>query len=342
MIPRSYASKALALAQPLSALLELTYHCNWRCVFCYNPRHSDIKRMSADEWCVVLDDLRRLGTLSVTLTGGEPLTHPEFFRIAREVRSRAFGLRIFTNGTLIDDRAADEIAELLPMAVEMSIHGSTPETHERATMKVGSYTRLLETVDRLLAREAKVYLKAPITSLNEHEVDEMVALAQRLHVPLSFDVTITPRDDGDTAPLAYTASPETRRRLMKSMGVHESHRQTGDVNCGLGRTTLAVDPEGNVYPCMQWRHQSLGNVRSTRLEEMWTTSPKRAEIAQVSIDANDALIAIGGPAASFSFCPAIAFQESGNPLVPDRDFLERAAIAHDIRKEQTSSEDLKA
>ena len=73
--------RALRRAQPLSALLELTYACNWRCVFCYNPRHHDKRRLDGDEWRVVIDDLRELGTLNVTLTGGEPLTHPQAFEV---------------------------------------------------------------------------------------------------------------------------------------------------------------------------------------------------------------------------------------------------------------------
>ena len=81
---------AIERAQPLAASLELTYRCNWRCVFCYNPRHHDQRGLSGAEWIGVLDELRALGTLYVSLTGGEPLTHPEFFAIARGVRERAF------------------------------------------------------------------------------------------------------------------------------------------------------------------------------------------------------------------------------------------------------------
>src|SRR5438105_11377254 len=93
---------ALANAQPLNVHLELTYRCNWRCVFCYNPRHHDLRALTTAEWLTVLDDLRVLGTLTIALTGGEPLTRPDFFDIAAAVRARAFALRIFTNGALLD------------------------------------------------------------------------------------------------------------------------------------------------------------------------------------------------------------------------------------------------
>src|SRR5947207_1591546 len=128
-----YKRNALALAQPLSAYLELTYRCNWRCVFCYNPRHFDRAGLSAAEWIAVLDELRRLGTLTITLTGGEPLAHPEFFEIATAARERAFAIRVFTNGALIDEAAADHLARLDPLVVELSLHGASAATHDAAT-----------------------------------------------------------------------------------------------------------------------------------------------------------------------------------------------------------------
>jgi MoaA/NifB/PqqE/SkfB family radical SAM enzyme len=155
---------ALERAQPLSASLELTYRCNWRCVFCYNPRHHDRRGLTGAEWGAVLDDLRALGTLYVALTGGEPLTHPEFLAIARGVRERAFALRILTNGALVTDTLAGDIAALRPMAVELSLHGATAETHDRATATPGSFDAMLRGLDRLLARKVGVVLKTPLTT----------------------------------------------------------------------------------------------------------------------------------------------------------------------------------
>src|SRR5262245_57342835 len=126
----------------MTAYLELTYACNWRCVFCYNPRHHDLQRLALDDWRAVLDDLRTLGTLTVVLTAGEPLLHPDFVAIARAVRERAFALRLFTNGSLIDDAMADAIAELAPFAVEMSLHGATAPTHDATTKRPGSFAAL--------------------------------------------------------------------------------------------------------------------------------------------------------------------------------------------------------
>jgi MoaA/NifB/PqqE/SkfB family radical SAM enzyme len=330
--------RALLRAQPLGAHLELTYRCNWRCVFCYNPRHSDLRGMRAADWSAVLDDLRALGTLTVSLTGGEPLTHPEFFEIAAGVRRRAMALRILTNGALVTEERADAIAELLPMGVEMSLHGARPETHDRATAIPGSFTAMLEGLDRLRARSVPLLLKTPMTRMNEDELDGMIALAEARGVPYHVDPTITPRDDGDVSPLGYAATAagldRMFRRLAERGRLPTVSREKDGLNCGLGRLTLAVDPEGNVYPCLQWRTTSLGNVRETPLRELWHGSPRREEAAAVARTANDRLLAAGGAVAKFPFCPALAAQRTGDPFRPDPDHVERALAADRVRREQ--------
>jgi MoaA/NifB/PqqE/SkfB family radical SAM enzyme len=327
---------ALERAQPLAAALELTYRCNWRCVFCYNPRHHDLRGLRGEDWLRVLEDLRSLGTLYVALSGGEPLTHPDFFAIARGVRERALALRILTNGALITEARADEIARLQPIGVELSIHGSRAETHDRATATPGSFTAFLRGLDRLRERGVSVILKTPLTRLNQDEMESIHALAEARGVPWNVDYALTPRDDGNVEPLAYRASPPAVERVLRGLAaagrLPQEERSKGGVNCGLGRTTLTVDPEGNVFPCMQWRRVPLGNVREVPLRELWRTSEERVAAAAVARSANDRLVAEGGALATFPFCPALALQRTGDPLRPDTEHRRQAEMAERVRR----------
>lgn len=331
---------ALRRAQPLSALLELTYACNWRCVFCYNPRHHDRRRLDADEWRAVVDDLRELGTLNVTITGGEPLTHPQAFEVMAAVRSRAMTFRLFTNGSLVTDEVARRLAELRPVAVELSLHGARPETHDRTTATPGSFEALWRGVAALKRHAVPTVVKTPLTRINERELDLMVALTEREGVPYNLDGTLTHRDDGDPGPLQFSMTAEGFARyyalLASRKQIPASHRTPGGVNCGLGRTTLAVDPEGDVYPCPQWRKSSLGNVRKTRLLHLWKDSAVREEAAVVAREANDALLAAGGPMARFPFCPAVAQERTGDPVHADPIHLAEAEAADRARLAATT------
>ncbi len=326
-------------AQPLSALLELTYACNWRCVFCYNPRHHDQRRLDGVEWSAVVAELRELGTLNVTLTGGEALTHPDAFAVMESVRSHAMSFRLFTNGSLVTDDVARRLAALRPLAVELSLHGAGPETHDTATATPGSFDALWRGVAALKRHGVPLLLKTPVTRLNEDEIEKMLALTEREGVPYNIDPTLTHRDDGDPAPLRFSVTPAGLARfyalLAQRNALPASHRTPGGVNCGLGRVTLAIDPEGNVYPCPQWRKSSLGNVRQARLVDLWRDSAVRLEAASVAQQANDALLSAGGPMARFPFCPAVAQERTGDPVHADPLHLAHAEAAEQARRAAT-------
>jgi MoaA/NifB/PqqE/SkfB family radical SAM enzyme len=328
--------EAMRAAQPLSAYLELTYCCNWGCVFCYNPRHIDRRPLDVREWEPVLDDLRTLGTLTVTFTGGEPLCHPDFLAIARAARARSFAVRVFTNGELVDESMAMELAGLYPQAVELSLHGATAATHDAATARPGSFDAVWRAVNHLRQRGARVLVKCLLTRLNERELEQMIEMAASNGLPFHVDPTVSARDDGDTSPLSYSASRAALERFASRPEIASRlgplRRDQGVAICGLGRLTLAIDPEGNVFPCMQWRRRALGNVRLMRLAKMWPSSPERLGAAQVAVDASAAVIAAGAPVSEYPFCPAIAMQRTGDPLVPDDETVERAFAFARVRR----------
>ncbi|KAA0252757.1 MAG: radical SAM protein [Acidobacteria bacterium] len=329
-------ARALAAEQPLMASLELTYACNWRCVFCYNPRHHDRSPLTTGEWVALLGDLRELGILTVSLTGGEPLAHPGFLEIARAARSRGLAVRVLTNASLVDDTRAEAIAELLPAAVEVSVHGAVPATHDAATGRPGSFAAMWAGVDRLLSRGVRVTVKTPVTRLDEREVPGMIALVRGRGLPYVLDLSITPRDDGDLSPLAFAPTEEGMRAVL-SLPEYPAlraarDRKPGEPACGVGRIGLAVDPEGNVFPCVQWRHVALGNVRRTPLRQMWRGSPARREAAETATRATTMLLAEGGAVAAAPFCPALAHQLSGDALTVDGPSERRARLAAEARE----------
>lgn len=333
---RGAKRRALEMGIPLFVYLELTYRCNWRCVFCYNQRHHDLEVLTLAEWTRVLDGLRRLGTLTVTLTGGEPLLHPDFFAIVEAARQRAFAVRIFTNGSLVDGPAADHIAALAPLSVEMSLHGATPAVHDRTTGVDGSFEALWGSVDRLLRRGVRVLLKTPLTRHNHPELAALIALAAQRGIPLRVDPAILPRADGDLCPLAWGAPSSAVADLMGHLRQQDRlparvERRAGGVNCGLGQMTLAVDPEGSVFPCIQWRLSRLGSVRDTPIETLWRESPVRDLARAVAVSAHDRLRTMGGALAAYSYCPVVAWQRTGDPLCPDATFLANALAAAKAR-----------
>ncbi len=312
-----------------SALIELTYRCNLDCFFCYNDTGLKGVPLRTEQYFRLFEDLRDLGTLNLTLSGGEPLAHAEFFTLGRKARELGFVVRVKSNGHALHGTLARRMREEVdPFIVETSLHGATPGSHDRQTRVPGSFVRLMTNVRGALELGLRIKLNCALTLWNEHEIEAMFALADALGVPIQVDPQITRRDDGDPGPLAVAPSAEGIARLMvvqrqraSAIAARTGARADGpgndaarspanaaDKHCGAGSSTVIVDPFGNVYPCVQWRRR-VGNLHEHSIRTLWNQSEELAEVRRIATEVRDAVDRHGTP--GFAFCPGTAEQETG-------------------------------
>ncbi len=94
---------------------SITGKCNYNCIHCFMaadnaPRMTSFSR---EEWQKTLDALDRCGVQNITLTGGEPMLHPDFMEICTEIARRGMTLdEITTNGSLITEEALSRLREI--------------------------------------------------------------------------------------------------------------------------------------------------------------------------------------------------------------------------------------
>ena len=83
---------------PFSATIEITDACNLKCIHCYRsiPEYS---YWNINTFESALASLKSLGTLHLTLTGGEPFLHPNFKDLLQLVNQYGFVLTLQTNAT---------------------------------------------------------------------------------------------------------------------------------------------------------------------------------------------------------------------------------------------------
>jgi radical SAM protein with 4Fe4S-binding SPASM domain len=340
--------RATMKSRPLFASLELTYVCNLHCYFCYNPvQRKNQNRINAavaqprdplsyEETVQILDQLKEMGVLYLTLTGGEPMLHPRFWDIAREAKARAFAMRVFSNGIIINETVADRLAELCPYCLEISIHGATDATAEALNKVPGSHQRLLKALGLLKERDIRVYLKCSVTKLVENELEQIQAIADSFGYPLYLDPVLTLSDDGEAYPLELQASDEALRRLYSSpvfhIGVSPFERKDGQPNCSVAMGTMNIDPFGNVSPCIQWK-ESVGNLRDQPLERIWTSSLELEKIRDINRRMNEFLEKT--PDRAFcGHCPGLSQLRYGDPTRPEEQYLRMARIRKEVFGEQ--------
>src|SRR5205807_1264407 len=148
-----------------SALVELTYRCNLDCFFCYNDLALRGRPLSLEQYFDFFADLRDLQVLNLTLTGGEPLAHPDFLRLGARARELGFVVRIKSNGHALRGALARRIRdEIDPFLVEVSLHGATAAVHDRQTREPGSFERLLANLREMRGLGLRVKLNSTLTA----------------------------------------------------------------------------------------------------------------------------------------------------------------------------------
>jgi radical SAM protein with 4Fe4S-binding SPASM domain len=270
---------------PISATVEVTMRCNLHCQHCYIPIEQRTAKQSNElnlsEFKRVFSEFTDAGTLWLLFTGGEPFLRPDFLDIYDFAKQQGFIITIFTNGTLINERIADHLAEWHPFNMEISLYGSTRGTYETITGVPGSYQRCLRGIEHLLQRGLPLELKAPLMTLNAHELKDMIQLANNLGLSFHFDPVIAARINGDTGPTALRLPPEEiiqyelndeRRASTWPEKIASYKGKNIDVpamyTCGAGRTSFHMDAFGQLSLCLSARSPNY-NLRDGQFTEAW-------------------------------------------------------------------------
>ncbi len=349
-----------------SVLVELTYRCNLDCFFCYNDLGLAGRPLAKEQYLALFADLAEMGVLNLTLSGGEPLAHPDFLALGRRARELGFVVRVKSNGHALRGELARRVKEEVdPFLVEVSLHGATPETHDRQTRVPGSFARLMANLAEMRELGLRVKVNSTLTAWNEGEIEAMFDLVESLGLAFQVDPEVTPKDDGNREPLAVSPTRDGVRRLFavqaerarraeeaaaaanqpgapaiaQAVATATAIQKTGDdgtmpiaprKHCGAGSSGIAVDPYGNVYPCVQWR-RPVGNLHERSIREIWTGSRDLDDIRGLTARAKEVVDAYGPAGALLNFCPGAAATHSGDPLAVYPDAERRMELARELQ-----------
>jgi radical SAM protein with 4Fe4S-binding SPASM domain len=256
---------------PITGSIEVTARCNLRCAHCFiNLPASDCQaqqgELTYEEWCTILDQIVDEGCLWLLMTGGEPFLRPDFLDVYTYAKRKGLLVNIFTNGSLITPRAADNLAERAPFAIEITLYGHTQETYERVTGVPGSHARCMRGIELLLERKLPLKLKTMVLTLNQHELADMRVFAEELGLAFRYDPVLNVRADGGQTPAAYRIPAEE----VVALDLADDKRMKGwrefcdnfwgpppqpelMYQCGAGVSTFHIDPNGYMSACLMSR-----------------------------------------------------------------------------------------
>ena len=344
-----YSSWSLGVKQriggrrvPLAGAIELTRRCNNRCRHCYNnlpaaAPQALAEELRTDELTRILDEAAAAGCVWLLLTGGEIFLRPDFREIYTHAKRHGLLVTLFTNGTLVTPEVADFLANQRPFSIEITLYGATRATYERVTGTPGSFGQCLRGIGHLRERGLPLQLKATVSTLNRHEIQEMKRLVENdLGLPFRFDALLNARCDRSPGPLDVRLSPEavvrldladpqraealldfTRRRPGPGAG---EKKETPLYPCGGGAHSFAIDPYGRLRACVISPGEGF-DLRSGSFQEGWGRFLARLRARKIDRDTKCLRCTLKELC---GMCPANGELECGDPQQPV-DFLCRVA-----------------
>ena len=245
--------------QPVAAHLIPMRRCNLACTYC-NEFDDHSPPVPTSDVLERVDHLAALGTGIITISGGEPLLHPDLDQIIGRIRAHGAIATLITNGYLL---SRDRIARLNRAGLDhlqISIDNVLPDDVSKKSLK------LLDQKLRWLAEDSEFDVTVnSVVGSGVRNPDDALTIARRAR-ELGFSTTVgiihnhsgqlLPLDDHQRSILEQivaigksTFDFANYNRFQKNL----ANAQPNEWHCGAGSRYLYVCEDGRVHWCSQQR-----------------------------------------------------------------------------------------
>ena len=244
---------------PIEAQIIPIRRCNLSCTYC-NEFDSSSKPVSTEEMLRRVDLLAALGTATVTISGGEPLLHPELDQIIRRIRSHGMLAGLITNGYLLTPKRIDSLNLAGLDQLQISIDNVKADEVSKKSLRV------LHKKLRLLAERAQfeVNVNSVVGSAIRTPEDAVVINQSALDLGLSTTMGLIHNHSGLLQPLderqrTVFLQIESAKKPMHTAALYNrfhknlAHGLPNDWHCRAGSRYLYICEDGLVHYCSQQR-----------------------------------------------------------------------------------------
>jgi MoaA/NifB/PqqE/SkfB family radical SAM enzyme len=231
--------------------------CNLSCTYC-NEYDDHSPPVPTDVMLRRADKLAELGTSIVTLSGGEPLLHPDFEEIVARIASHGIVPELLTNAYLLTPQRIQGLNEAGLGRLQISVDNVKPDETSKKSLKV------LDSKLRMLAEHAEfqINVNSVLGSAIENPQDALIIARRARELGFTTTVGILHDVDGSLKPLneeqrqVYEQVSQLSGRSFGPFVRFKDNLARGKPNqwrCRAGARYLYICEDGLVHYCSQQR-----------------------------------------------------------------------------------------
>lgn len=214
------------------------------------------------------NQLEKLGTMHVYLTGGEALLHPQFTEIYKCFRKKGITVSVLTNASLINEEYIKLFEDFTPYNIDISLYGITNKTYEAVTGMKDGFDKVRKSIYMLYEKNIPFSLKTVAIKENINELNEMMDFANKVGKALNIYTDIRPLNNGDQKSKKHQLSLEQiieiEKKTHKWAQYEEQYSERSEERrkrkeagylyfCELGKYTFFITYQGILHGCAKER-----------------------------------------------------------------------------------------
>lgn len=295
----------IKLSLPITAQLEITDYCNFRCRHCY-LLDSCNRKQSKEDYNKVMRTAELLAenkVFNVILTGGEPLSRPRLLKdLICYLTNHNVNVGVNTNLSLLTPEILDTFEKYKIRSILVSCPSGIKSEYEQLTGLESGFEKFEANIKALAESELRFSVNMVVTKENKNSIIQTAEFLKSCGVnsfaatPMSLN-PLYPRQD---LLLSYD---EIKRMLADLVHIEKEIGMSIDVmealphcaipeqlirdgyyftnrKCQAGITVIAVSKNGDVRPCTH-NVDSYGNLLQDDLREIWKRMEKWRDLSLI-------------------------------------------------------------
>ena len=256
--------------------LQVTYRCNFTCEICdfWKTEHDPANELSLEDIRVIGRKLNRLGTIIISLAGGEPLIREDLFNIIEVLNQENHFPILITNGWFVNESLARDIHRAGLQEISVSVDYADPARHDAQRGMKGSWNRAMRALELLHKhrpnRRNRVHMISVLMDDNLEDIEPMIKLARDIGVTYMVNLYSWNRGTkvrrlpggrvGEYLLALKRKYPEFITLSSYLERLDEAIAEGGIGDCQTGRLLMNIDNRGNVARCTETLDEPVGNI----------------------------------------------------------------------------------
>lgn len=289
------------LNNPARVQWEVTQRCNLSCRQCYFDSNTYKGQELKTKECIeIVKQLKLAQVLWVEIQGGEPLLRKDIYKILQKLKEENIGVKLLTNGTLINDSCAKKLSSILEKttdSIQISLDGSCPRINDHIRGE-GSFNKIIKGIKNCIKHKLPFSVNTTLMDKNSRDLANIYKLLINLkNVPRFTFFALMHAGRGKK--LSFSKIEEALKQAIKIKLLEKNNKNYPKIIGCLGYaqhlkgyknalksilkkyrilnkntaaiSSLDINFKGDIYPSsyLQFAELKAGNVKKKTLKELW-------------------------------------------------------------------------